>query len=153
PDLGDLRQAVLDTTVELGDATGDAGTAELLVHLEGRDHRPLVVVGLEAAGGHAAGVVRGLRFPVLGPGPEDLAVGEAGNAGLESCPPLLPRPGNPGPAGAEDPLVRPGGEVVRAHLGDRFVNAAEAVDPVHDESDPAGRVSAGVDLGEGVGDP
>src|SRR5262249_11904188 len=105
PDAG---QPVLDPTVELGDACGDAGATDGLVHLVGGDGGPLVLVGLEAAGSHAPGVGRALHRTAVDPGVVGLLFGEGRDERPEPSPGVRARPDEAGTARPVNPLVGPG---------------------------------------------
>ena len=148
----DAGEAVLDAAVELRDPCRDAGAADGLLHLEGGDGGPLVLVGLEAARGHAPRVGGALHRTIVDPGVVGLLLREGGDEGPEASPGLRAGPDEAGAAGGVDPLVRPGAEEVGAEIGHALVDAAETVDAVDDQEDAVLGVALLVELGEGAGD-
>ncbi len=103
------------------------------MHAECRRRAPLVLIGVETAGRHAAGVVRRCGRAARFPGLVLREISEAWDGRPQPRPVLRGGPDEPGAARREHPFVGACAEVVAAHGGDGFIGGADSVHAVDDQ--------------------
>src|SRR5689334_21360905 len=125
--LRNAGESLLTLAVEGDDAFGNALATDGPVKLEGFRHRPLVLVGLEAAGRNPCRLRRRLRRLLLLPRRKWRGVIEGWDRRSQQTPVFCGRPDDAGPPRREDPLVGSSCGEVTTELRERFLLVTETV--------------------------
>src|SRR5438876_207328 len=147
---GDGCQGLLALGVESRDARGDARSSDAAVKLERFGHRPLVLVGLEAARRDPGRAGRSPRRMAILPGRKRLGAVEARDRRAQQRPVLLRRPDDAGAARRKNPLVRARGGEVDAQPGERHILVPESMHRVQHHEHALALAAVAVCLGDGL---